>query len=298
MKSSTDIVQTAPSSLLLLGAPGSGKSFLATFFPAPYFVNADNNLRGPIVKRKSLGYDSEVFFDDILFATKEELEAISVPSGDIAVLPEHLADDGSKVLPVPREWRGRRMWACIDAALHDDRVQTIVLDSLTTIVDIILDEVLRQQSIILPKKGSAFISTLINTRGGRTIDDPLEFAHWGAFGKLMKNFITTIKASGKRLVAIGHVSSSNDQFGVPMDFIAVPGQFKDTIAGYFEECWLLRTQIKGREIERRVYTTTPRETQTGLGLKSAAGLPPEFLLDIDDLMKKIKITPANEKDAN
>lgn len=288
MKDSSSILQGAPMSILLIGPPGVGKSFLASFFSRPYFLNADNNLRGVVKKRQQLGFNSPIYFDEILYASaREELEMMGMSAkeaGSITVTKI----GGVEAFPIPREWRGRRLWSVLKVAIESENIDTIVLDSLTTITDVVMDEVLRQQAVILPKKGAANLPALLGTNTFRTVDDPLEHAHWQAFGKLMRNLFTTCFSSGKRVIAIGHINVIPDALDVPMEYVAIPGKFRDQISGLFEESWLLSVEMKGTEPIRRITTTTSKPTMKHLGLKTAAGLDTSFVLDIKELMKTLE----------
>lgn len=291
MKDSTTLSPTSPNSILILGAPGTGKTFLASCLPSPYFANADNNLMGVIRRRRELKMDSPIYFDELNYTTdKAELTALGMTEAQIAALPQSIIDQVPSYV-IPREWRCRRLVKCLNAALSDPRVKTIVLDSLTTINEILMDEVLRKQSHILPKKGDAVLTSFFDS-SSNNLDPVLEFAHWGAFGKLMKKLLLTLKSSGKLVVFIAHTSAKDDDIGVARDYIAVPGQLKDVMSGYFEEAWLLKVILRGQSVERQLITVPTKEAQSPLGLKSAAGLPASSVLDIPALLTTLNMAPS------
>lgn len=289
MKDSTTLTPTSPNSILILGAPGTGKTFLASCLPAPYFINADNNLNGVIRRRRELKMDTPIYFDDLNFTEeKSDLLNIGMTEAQIAALPTSIVDKTTGYV-IPREWRCRRMVKCLNAALIDPRVKTIILDSLTAINGVLLDEVLRKQSTFT-KRPDAVLSSFFSA-SQHSLDPALEYAHWGAFGKLMTNLLNTLKSSGKLVVFNAHTSAKDDDIGVARDYIAVPGQLKDVMSGYFEEAWLLKVILRGQSVERQLITVPTKEAQSPLGLKSAAGLPASSVLDIPALLATLNMTP-------
>ena len=290
MKDSTTLTPTSPNSILILGAPGTGKTFLASCLPAPYFANADNNLMGVIRRRRELKMDTPIYFDELNFTTdKADLAAIGMSATQIEALPLSTVEQVPGYV-IPREWRCRRLVKCLNDALTSPKIKTIVLDSMTTINEILMDEVLRKQSLILPKKGDAVLTSFFDSTT-HVLDPVLEFAHWGAFGKLMRKLLLTLKSSGKLVVFIAHTSAKDDDIGVARDYIAVPGQLKDVMSGYFEEAWLLKVILRGQSVERQLITVPTKEAQSPLGLKSAAGLPASSVLDIPALLATLNMTP-------
>lgn len=236
--------------LLLLGPPGSRKTTLCTQLPRPCIIECDNNINGPARFTKNSGLKTDV--------------EVKIPLFDTA---------GKIILPGAR-WD--RTCLLTNEAINSPDFDTVVVDSLTTLVDFALDKIRVVQGRGAP--------TEANPIGGA-----LQIQDWGAFATLMKHFIVTTKASGKLIVFTGHVMTDKDELGGYLkQFIACPGQLKETIAGYFDDCWIL-----SMEEDKGVYTnmlrTVPALRQDALGLKTSLGLLPKQPVDynkINELLMK------------
>jgi DNA polymerase III delta prime subunit len=101
--------------LLLQGPPGSGKTTLACSFPAPYFIDIDVNLAGPLRYR-----------------TKRQL---SLPVGYDRL---DVDDDGKPIKGVIQKFN--RLDKLLLAAQANTEIQTIVLDSATGLSSLMLDK--------------------------------------------------------------------------------------------------------------------------------------------------------------
>lgn len=252
MKSGKDHVPTLPQSILLLGQPGAGKTTFALQLPKPFLLDCDANLSGPArflsekLKGKDWWYDTP------------------------------LTDEGG--VKLPREKRFVRAVDLLNQALESKEVETIVVDSLTTFADFLMDHVRSTQK---RKLGN----------GRDTVDEPMQIQDWGIFSALIRKVIFDIKASGKRLVFCAHIAYDKDELtGILQKFINLPGGTKNVLSGWFEESWELFVDSTGAgpatKATRKI-RTVGESRASALGLKSAIGLPVETVADADAILSRI-----------
>lgn len=220
--------------ILLLGYPGAGKTTLCTQLPAPWILHTDNNIQGPLRYLKSNPALSQTLkFDVIPKGTKRQDKYAIVSQLTIA--------------------------ACNDPTIH-----TLGFE-LTSLVDIMLDEVRRQQ-------GRAFAD------GVKTfIDAPLQIQDWGAFAALLKNFVITVKSAGKIAVFNAHVETKEDvnddsKSARLLKYISCPGQLRETLAGYFDEVWMIEMEEAARGTPATVQTVRYLRTAPSSSKDAALGL--------------------------
>lgn len=273
MKSSSTTELTISKSIIILGSPGTGKTTLATLLPKAYFLNADNNINGPIRWLTAQGKLPEFFYDNVLYTDKASLLLAGCSEAELKDMQT------AGVGAVPRRCRYRYMALLLNKAAKDPDIESIILDSLTSITEIILDEIRRQANLPL---GDPF--------GSQTTDKPLRIQDWGAFSSLFKNLLFALMGSGKRIVVIGHIKVDKDELtGTLNEMINMPGQFALQISSFFEECWLLYSEeniVGGKKVTKRMIKTSAGGNQQKLGLKSAAGIPTEEL-KLDTFIKQI-----------
>lgn len=233
MKSATTIDTKRKSTFLFIGTPGSGKTSTALHFPKPFIFDCDDNVTSAI---KYTGITAFLH---------------SSPYVD---------DDGKPVPPVSRY---ARLASELNAAAMSPDVETIIIDSLTTLVDILCSEAKRL--------------------GGIANDAQMRIQDWGVFGGLMRHLVMSLKASGKIVIFIGHTEVEQDEATKQwFSFVSFPGKARTILPGLFTDVLLFTCQISGFGAgakTQRIIRTDPENGTDMRGLKDTFRLPPTVPLD-------------------
>lgn len=256
MKKTTNYTQ--PTSIIALGAPGTGKTTLVLQFPKPFVLDCDKNQAGPLRWLKEHGKPT----DDIYYGSPYE-------------------DDAGATLP-REKWYARSAELLTEACGSPD-IETVIIDSLTSFVDIALVEVLRQQ-------GRKLGSFSLDNKSSKPFDDQMQIQDWGFFFSLLKQFIFRLKATGKTIIFTGHVKVAEDSVsGMMRQSIACPGQMADVIAGFFGEVWLFESSVDTKtKTETRTLRTFPTtKSMESLGLKSSTGIVSGVPVDPAEVLKRL-----------
>lgn len=232
--------------LLLQGSAGSGKSTLAAQFPGAYFIDVDVNLGGTFRYLREhnlklpLGYD--------------------------------VLDRDEKDQPVDIKQRFLRLDKCLREAQLNPAIETIILDSGTTLADVLIAEVCRQQ-------GKNAIS---DWKDGRQF--------WGFFAPLCRNFLGVLSQMRKHIVLIVHEKREQNTEGQVIYPIKVawPGQVGQNIGAFFTNVWRCENKVEGYAPNEKVkfyLRTTPNGQYE---LKNTLGVPNTFEFDWKIIEAKLK----------
>ncbi len=252
MKSSTTFKPSLPQSLLFIGAPGTGKTTFALQLPKVFLLDCDQNLGGPVRY-----LESQKKTPSFLYGSP-------------------LTDDTDT--PLPRDKQYARAIDLLEEARLSPEVDTIVIDSLTSLIEILFTHVLKSNG--KPVNSDLKIS-----------DKKFEFEDWAAFGNLLRKLIFSIKATGKRLIITAHSTVEADELTKTLyKFINCPGKTREVISGWFEEAWEFYIHTSGmppNETATRKIRTVPDARSQHLGLKSAAGFKATMDADATTILAKL-----------
>lgn len=237
-----------PTTLLLKGDSGAGKTWKAAQFPRPVFFNFDNNLSG-------------------LRKLPPELRRV------IKIMDPRMKN-GKAVKPI-------EVWQNFVDQLElvgvDKEVGTIVIDSLTTMAEVLMDKVLK----------SADPATRV------------EIQHWGdvwRFFKWLGESLLCATDLDKHVVWIAHeqIKEYIDAKGVtirpPKYFLALGGKAKSDLDLFFTDVWRAYTKKQTTAPYGVDYwiRSLPDEYHTA---KSALQVPPDFLWDsqLSSILKQLGV---------
>lgn len=215
--------------VLLKGPSGSGKTTKAAQFPAPVFFNFDNNLTGLLKLPENV---------------RKEVRIIQ-PKLDIR--------DGTTPLPGPKVWDN--FIKQLERVAEDKSVKTIVLDSITTMVESLFDKLLGTED---PAKR-------------------VEIQQWGDFQRYLKYLGEEVLCSAdldKHVIFIAHEQMERDEATQSFTLtLAIGGKMRTTFDLYFSDVWRTFTKTKGAEIE---YWMRIVAGNNFTAKNSLVGIPNEF----------------------
>lgn len=179
--------------VLMKGSPGSGKTFKAAHFPAPVFIDFDHNLSG------------------LQKLPPEVRKGIKVVDPRIK---------GGKKL------KGRMVWDnamnLLGEVFQDENVQTVIIDSLTTMQEILMDKILANEDPSIQMKRQ----------------------DWGAVQRYWKSFSEEILCNGeldKHVIITAHERVLEEQTvsgGTVMKYaLNLSGSMRDSFDVYFSDVW-------------------------------------------------------------
>lgn len=187
--------------LLLQGPPGSGKSVVAAQMPKVRFIDIDRNLGGALRFIRDHKLIMPVGIDFLDRNEKDEL--------------------------IPMKNRFDRLDKILIECQLDPECETIALDSGSTLVDVIIAEVLKSQNK----------NEISDFKDGRQF--------WNFFAIECRNFMAVLSQIRKNIVLIVHEKTMTDDKGnvvYPIE-IAWPGQVGEIMGCFFTNVWRCEPDI-------------------------------------------------------
>lgn len=220
MRKLSDYSTTDYLKVLVQGPSSVGKTVLACGFPTPI---------------RYLDFDNKITSAAAFYANdKERLEKIEViPYATMPVAP----DANNKM--------GRMKQFTTDLSaiyqLHYAKkplpFKTLVVDSLTTLVQFILDDYLKVSQTGI-KRAHSEINALQD---------------YQLLDKHMKEIITGLLSLECNVVFIGHIATEKDEIsGSIQNKVLMPGKLADKLPIYFEEVWLAKVNTAGQYVLQTV----------------------------------------------
>lgn len=224
--------------LLLQGPPGSGKDVVAAQFPKPFVIDIDRNL-GNVMR-----------FLDSRNLPKPKFDFVDTDARGVTI-PHNKAIASSMAA------RYDRLGELLVEAQLDPTVETLVVSSGTTLVDIMIGAVLRQQ-------GKQNISDF---KDGRQF--------WNFFAIAGRHFMATLSEMQKHIVFTVHEKNlTNEEGQVISTQVAWPGQVGEIIGCFFTQNWRCETEAPANKPVKYLVRTAPTHRHA---LKQAlVGIPDVF----------------------
>lgn len=228
MKSAVDYTPTLSWGLLLIGQPKTGKTTTALQFPGKkYVADCDNNLQGPIRWLKENAPDrlAEIHYDTI-----------------------NMDENGREVEP---ELRWTRLLQCLNTALKDPEMKTIIIDSLTFLSDYIVDHI---------------VAAKPNTK-----EKYMTISDWQPYRNMLSKLIISMRNMKRLLIVTAHEEKVKDDLDGSITIRAnIPSKLADNIGGFFSDVWRTEAEEREGKLECTIRSLpTPRIPALGTGL----GLP-------------------------
>lgn len=230
--------------VLLQGPPKSGKTVLACQFPNAYVIDLDLNLGGPLRFMRERNLPLPVGYD--------------VVDKD---------DKGNAITP---PFRYTRLVQLLEAAEKDPNISTIIIDSGTMLVDLIVNETLRLQNKSAMSK-----------------------QEWGFFFNASKLFFSRLASARKHIIIPCHEKINKDPAGaviLPYE-VAWPGQFGQIIGAFMTDVWRCEC-VEGPDPARPGFSRHAWQVKTlpnyQFKLGNSLGLPATFEFTWKTIEDKLK----------
>jgi hypothetical protein len=209
MKTLTNVPLDTKQAILLMGPPGGGKTTFALQWPGVWIADCDMNLAGPLRYIKSRGINVDVKYDTIPY------------------------DDDGKPLELHEWWS--RLVVKTATAIKDPTIQTIVVDSLTQVDNMLVEHTMQTQRTKV-----------------------MEIQHWRPFRKDLHEYIMRARSCGKTFLMLCHEEILFDKKGQVEKYRpSVSTKISDYFGYYFTDIWRCTLVDGGAGKLKAVVTTHP-----------------------------------------
>lgn len=165
-----------------------------------------------------------------------------------------VADDGSLL---PQEQRYTRAVNCINLALKDPWVKTIIIDSLSSLCDFLIDHIVASKDGTKAKE--------------MTISD------WIPFRMMLSRLVTNLRATHRYLIVTSHEENVKDEVtGQIITRTNMPSKLADNFGGFFSDVWRTEVDEIGGKI---IYLVRSAPTVRIPAIGNSLGLPPKFVFE-------------------
>lgn len=235
--------------LLLQGRPGSGKTVVACQMPKPVIIDIDRNMGGALRHIRD--------------------HKLTMPVGI------EFVDRDEKDQLIPLNLRYQKLAQIMLQLQGNPECETIVIDSGTTLADIMIQEVLRSQ-------GKTAISDF---KDGRQF--------WNFFAIAGRHFMAVLSQIRKHVVLIVHEKVREDEKGnvvYPIE-VAWPGQVGDIIGCFFTNVWRCESDTipQGATTPPKYVFQVRTMPNHQYSLKNTLGVPALFPFDWKIIQQKLTL---------
>lgn len=236
-----------PRTFLFIGPAGCAKSTFAYRFPKPWVANVDINMSGPKKVLTEEGRPLTVAYDNI-----------------------HLDDLDKPVDPLKQYLRFTEV---LSKAVQSPDYETIIIDSITSLVPVFKNEVLRSLN--------------------KPIGTQFEIKDWGKLLFLFTDMFTKLRACGKTVIVIGHFDVEKGEVDQVLRYtLAIPGQSAGLMPILATDMFWFAVEtiiVNGDPKPKYVIRTIQDERHPNI--KTSLKLPPKFDANqqwVDEIVKQIK----------
>jgi hypothetical protein len=203
------------------------KTSLAIHAPNPYILDIDNNLASVARQFPTVPFKYDLISED-----------------------EHGA-------AIEKNKRFAHLERCLALAAADPDISTIIIDSLTTLIEVVIDHM----RATTPKIANPL--------------EPLRIQDWGTFSYYIRHIITTLKSTNKTIILIAHQKFDQSEVDKTWKlFLNIPGQTATNLSGLFTDVWCPYPHITGINSMQKhewMVRTLPDSANDHRGAKSSFG---------------------------